>query len=111
MSFADSNSSKAGAQVLPSSVLAQSSVKSSRLLNACLAAAAAFASANSTAAAMRLPFLLVRTYICEAFRVWQCIYFCPTATSGRSLSNPPKDRTCCGKHPMTLTVQRNLTTV
>ena len=71
VSFADSKCSRAGAQVAPNSVLAQSSVKSSRLLNACLAAAAAFASACSTAAAMRLPFLLFKTCTCYHIEAWQ----------------------------------------
>ena len=73
-SFADSNCSKAGAQVAPNSVLAQSRVKSSRLLKACLAAAAAFASACLTASAIHFSFLLFKTYVYQSFNAWQCIH-------------------------------------
>ena len=58
VSFADSSCSKAVAQVAPNSVFARSSVKSSRLLDACLLDADAFASACSSAAATHLSILL-----------------------------------------------------
>ena len=111
VSFADSNCSKAGAQVAPNSVLAQSRVNSSRLLKACLAAAAAFASACSTAAATRSSFLLFRTCMRESLEPGNASICARGLCQVGSLTLLPKHRTCYGKSLLNLTLQKALRTV